>query len=132
MHVYGNIAHPGMVDRWPAPSVPTARIAPREPMAWPLPNLSTRVELPSPPVWAAPNPELLLSLSIAPLRFAPISWGPPVVVRSPWSPPAVASTLTDDASDVRRPARFGARRIWAYGLAASAAVVAVVAVAANL
>jgi hypothetical protein len=97
-----------------------------------MPNIATRVDLPALPVWGAPDPELLLSLSIAPLRLAPTSWAPPVVVRSPWGPPAVAPLTVDDRSNATSSPRFAARRIWAYGLAATAAVVAVAAVAANL
>jgi hypothetical protein len=78
------------------------------------------------------DPELLLSLSIAPLRFVPISWGPPVVVRSPWAPPPHAPLTVDDRPNPTSSPRFAARRIWAFGLAATAAVVAAAALAANL
>ena len=121
MHVYGSLPQPGVLDRWPAPNVPTARIAAREPIVWPLPNLATRVDLAPPPVWRAPNPELLMSITIAPLRFVPISWAPPVMVRSPWGPPVDAST-TADRSESTAEHRFAPRRVWAIGLAAAAAI----------
>jgi hypothetical protein len=121
MHVYGSLPQPGVLDRWPAPAVPTARIAAREPVAWPMPNITTRVELAPPPVWRAPNPELLMSITIAPLRFVPISWAPPVMVHSPWGPPIDAST-TADPSDGVTARRFAPRRVWAVGVAAAAAI----------
>ena len=121
MRVYGSLPQPGVLDRWPAPTVPTARIAARAPIAWPLPNIATRVDLAPPTVWRAPNPELLMSITIAPLRFVPISWAPPVMVRSPWGPPVDAST-TADLSGENAKRRFSVRRVWAIGLAAAAAI----------
>ena len=128
MHVYGSLPHAGALDRWPAPTAPALRPAARAPISWPLPDRATRVELPAPAVWAAPDPQWLMSITIAPLRLAPVSWGPPVVVRSPWGPPTLSPS--DSASTGTR--RLGRRRVWAWGLAAAGVIGAVAAVVANL
>ena len=111
--------------------MPVVRPAAREPIAWPLPNIATRVELAPPPVWAAPDPEWLMSITIAPLRLVPVSWGPPVVVRSPWGPPGVSLTPTE-TSTVAGSRRLGRRYVWACGLAAAAVVGVLAAAASNL
>ncbi len=88
MHVYGAFAPPSVVvDRaLPPPSI--VPVAPPAPVNdWGLPLVSTRVELPAPLVWPAPDPELLMSITIAPLRLAPVSWSPPAIRRSTWAAP---------------------------------------------
>lgn len=133
MHAIGaSFAPPSIVAgrALPAPVVvippPTA---PRP--AWGLPLVSTRVELPAPPLWAAPDPELLMTLSMAPLRLAPVSWNPPTIVRSPWAPPVprldsygasavpASPVATIGPAPVARPSRT---RSLAYAAAAVAAI----------
>ncbi len=90
MHVYGGFAPPtGVIDRVPVARRAPVRAAETAP-AWAPPVISTRVELPAPAVWPAPDPALLYSLTIAPLRLAPVSWAPPTLTRSPWSAPVPA------------------------------------------
>ena len=129
MHAYGNLRPPSVLDRWPAPTV-TDRSVPPTAVAWAAPRMSTRVELPPPPLWSPPNPELLLSITIAPLRFAPVSWGPPIVVVSPWGPPAVRVDGLDhvgvaDAGTTRP--WFRRPRALAFGVAAVSVVALIVA-----
>ena len=136
MHVYGSLAQPPMFDRWAAPTAPNGRVAPRTPTTWVPPDIATRVDLPAPAVWEAPNPELLLSITIAPLRLTPVSWGPPVVVQSPWGPPVLdrlgraAGVAVDPSADrtaATEPAgagRLRRTRALAFGLATTAVGVA--------
>ena len=122
MHVYGSMAQPGVLDRWPAPSAPIGRVTLPKPVTWPVPNVATRVDLPPPAIWGAPNPELLLSITIAPLRFLPVSWGPPEFVQSPWAPPAIDLTSDSADADTVGRARSGRPRALAFGLAAATAM----------
>ncbi|MET0908969.1 MAG: hypothetical protein ABWZ99_05820 [Ilumatobacteraceae bacterium] len=128
MHVYGSRAQPGVLERWPAPSVPVGRVTMPKPVTWAAPKIATRVEMPPPAIWAAPDPELLLSITIAPLRFVPVSWSPPEVIISPWGPPPL---VTDDevaSTAAASSARFARPRAVAYGLAAAAVAVGTFAV----
>jgi hypothetical protein len=124
MHVYGSRAQSGVLDRWPAPSAAIGRVTLPKAPTWDAPNIATRVDMPPPAIWAAPNPDLLLSITIAPLRFVPVTWGPPVVVQSPWGPPVLDMNdhLVDtEPAHVHRSRRT---RALAFGLATAAAAVA--------
>ncbi len=124
MHVYGGMAQPGVLDRWPAPSIPVGRVTLPKPVAWPMPNIATRVEMPPPAIWRAPDPELLLSITIAPLRFLPVSWGPPDVVESPWGPPVLRDTDDAVGADLAGARRFRRPRALAFGFATAAVAIA--------
>ncbi len=126
MHVYGNMRPPGsMIDRVPVVRAPQARSMTLAPTAWPSPRISTWVDLPAPSPWPAPDPELLLSITIAPLRFAPVSWAPPTVITSPWGPPESSNAPTIRStvvpSNALEPAARPRRRRVALALMAVAA-----------
>ena len=130
MHVYGAFAPPSVVvDRaLPPPNIVVAPAAPAH--DWGLPLVASRVDLPAPLVWAAPDPELLMSITIAPLRLAPVSWGPPAIRRSVWAAPVPkldsydavnAATTSGTARASESAPRSGRARSMAYTLAAVAA-----------
>jgi hypothetical protein len=122
MHVYGNMRPPGsMIDRVPVVRAPQTRSVTLAPAAWPAPRISTWVDLPAPSPWAAPDPELLLSITIAPLRFAPVSWAPPTVITSPWGPPVLSTPSTNRANITTETAARPRRRRFALAMMALAA-----------
>jgi hypothetical protein len=114
IHAYGTLLPPSsFVDHVPARPRTEARATTRATFLAP-PIVSTRVDLPPPPAWGPPNPDLLLSLMIAPLRFEPANWSAPTVIVAPWPAPQLPMTPLPMAQFEQRPvaAEPPTRRHW--------------------